>query len=155
MTESCMSVPARHGRERRRRAGLTLVEMIVVLAIIALVAALTVPNIIGRLDQAKAGAARTNIGTIKSALRVYRLDNGGYPTTEQGLKALVERPTTEPVPPNWNSGGYLEDLPEDPWGRPFLYRAPAASGAPYEILTLGRDGKEGGEGLDADLNDRS
>ncbi len=124
--------PHRHGE-----TGLTLVEMIVVLAIIALVAALIVPNVIGRPDEARVTVANTDIRTISAALKMYRLDNGDYPTTEQGLKALVQKPATAPVPGNWASDGYLEQVPVDPWGRPYVYRNPGAAGAIRILLLLG------------------
>lgn len=137
-----------------RRAGLTLVEMIVVLAIIALVAVLIVPNVIGRPDEARVTVARTDLKTIASALRIYRLDNGDYPTTEQGLEALVERPTAPPEPRSWATDGYLPEAPTDPWNRPYLYRSPGRNGA-FDLMSYGKDGEEGGEGLDADLTDRT
>lgn len=143
-----------HSRRRRRRKGLTLVEMIVVLAIIALVAVMIVPNVIGRPDQARVTVAKTDLKTIAAALRMYRLDNGDYPSTDQGLQALVERPTTEPVPGNWNSEGYLPEAPRDPWGRDYVYRSPGRAGG-FDLLSYGKDGEAGGEGLDADLTDRS
>ncbi|WP_319937630.1 type II secretion system major pseudopilin GspG [Sphingomonas qomolangmaensis] len=130
-------------------AGLTLVEMIVVLAIIALVAALIVPNVIGRPDEARVTVANTDIRTISAALKMYRLDNGSYPTTAQGLKALAEKPTTPPIPSSWSSEGYLGQVPEDPWGNPYSYASPAPGG--FALKSLGKDGQPGGEGLDADL----
>jgi len=133
-----------------REAGLTLIEMIVVLAIIALVAALIVPNIIGRPDQARVTVAKTDLRTISAALKMYRLDNGSYPTAEQGLAALVTRPTVGPPPANWSPNGYLEKLPEDPWGRAYTYRS-NGEGADFAIVTLGKDGKPGGTGVDEDI----
>lgn len=133
--------------------GLTLVEMIVVLAIIALVAALIVPNVIGRPDEARVTVANTDIRTISAALKMYRLDNGQYPTSQQGLRALAERPTTPPVPRNWSGEGYLSDVPLDPWGNPYSYTSPAPGG--FALLSLGADGQPGGEGLDADLNGKT
>jgi general secretion pathway protein G len=130
--------------------GLTLVEMIVVLAIIALVAALIVPNVIGRPDQARVTTAQTSLRTIAGALKMYRLDNGSYPTTDQGLKALAERPTAPPIPSAWSPEGYLPEVPVDPWGNPYVYTSAATGG--FELKSLGRDGKAGGEGLDADLS---
>jgi general secretion pathway protein G len=138
----------RHGTDE---AGLTLIEMIVVLAIIALIAAMIVPNIIGRPDQARVTLAQTDERTIAAALKMYRLDNGEYPTTEQGLAALAHRPTTGAIPTNWATNGYLEQVPADPWGRPYIYHSPTPNGAGYEIISLGKDGKPGGEGLDKDL----
>jgi general secretion pathway protein G len=144
-------VPARGLRPGADEAGLTLIEMIVVLAIIALIAALIVPNIIGRPDQARVTLAQTDQRTIAASLKMYRLDNGDYPTTEQGLAALVHRPTTGAIPTNWAANGYLEQVPADPWGRQYIYHSPAPGGAGYEIISLGKDGKPGGEGLDKDL----
>jgi general secretion pathway protein G len=148
---------ALHSSSRRAlrddEAGLTLVEMIVVLAIIALVAALIVPNVIGRPDEARVTVANTDLRTISAALKMYRLDNGDYPTTQQGLAALSAKPTAPPLPRSWSSEGYLAQVPVDPWGNPYVYRSPAPSGG-FALLSHGKDGKEGGEGLDADLTDK-
>lgn len=124
--------------------------MIVVLTIIALIAALIVPNVIGRPDEARVTVASTDIRTISAALKMYRLDNSNYPTTEQGLVALVEKPTTSPVPTTWPEEGYLSEVPLDPWDRPYVYRSPGAD-AEFDLMSLGADGKPGGEGLDADI----
>lgn len=132
---------------RDAQAGVTLIEMMVVLVIIAVVAALIVPNVIGRPDEARVTVARTDIRSISSALELYRLDNRGYPTTSQGLEALVRAPADAP---NWASGGYLSDLPTDPWGNPYLYRAPGEA-APFDLVSLGADGAPGGEGTNADI----
>jgi general secretion pathway protein G len=131
-------------------AGLTLIEMIVVLAIIALIAGLIVPNVIGRPDEARVTVAAADLRTVSAALKMYRLDNGGYPTTEQGLEALAERPTTAPLPRTWPQEGYLAEVPRDPWDRPYVYRSPGANGG-FDLLSLGKDGKPGGEGIDADI----
>lgn len=136
---------------RRGDAGVTLIEMMVVLVIIAIVAALIVPNVIGRPDEARATVARTDVRTIAASLEMYRLDNRGYPTTTQGLDGLVSRPAAPPVPPNWAAGGYLPQLPTDPWGNPYLYRSPGQDG-PYDLVSLGADGQPGGEGVDADIS---
>jgi len=152
-----MTLSKRHNRVRRlvsRRPGLTLVEMIVVLAIIAVVAVLIVPNVIGRPDQARVTVAKTDLKTIATALRVYRLDNGDYPTTDQGLQALVTRPTAPPEPLSYAADGYLPEVPTDPWGKAYIYRSPGTTGA-YDLLSYGKDGKEGGEALDADLSDKT
>ncbi len=133
--------------------GLTLIEMIIVLAIIALVAALIVPNVIGRPDQARVTVARADLKAIAAALKMYRLDNGDYPTTEQGLAALVTRPTAPPQPAAYPAGGYLGQMPADPWGRPYQYRSPAENGSGFELVTFGHDGKPGGAGIDADLTE--
>lgn len=130
-------------------AGLTLVEMLVVLVIIAIVAGLITVNVISRPDEARVTTAKTDIRTITSALKMYRLDNGGYPTTEQGLKALAEKPTAAPVPANYPADPYLEQAPQDPWGNPYTY---VATGSSFELKSLGRDGKPGGEGVDADID---
>ncbi|WP_097064242.1 type II secretion system major pseudopilin GspG [Sphingomonas guangdongensis] len=131
-------------------AGVTLVEMIVVLVIIAVVAGMVVSSgILNRPDQARVTAANASLQTIGSALKMYRLDNGAYPTTAQGLKALVDKPTQTPLPSNWNPEGYLPQMPVDPWGNPYVYAAPAPGG--FALKSLGKDGQEGGEGLDADL----
>ena len=144
----------REFRRRRARAGLTLVEMIVVLAIIAIVAVMVVPNILGRPDEARRTVAQTDLKTISAALKMYRLDNGSYPTTAQGLQALVERPTAAPAPRNWHAEGYLPELPLDPWGQAYVYRSPGQTGL-FDLVSLGRDGQPGGEGMDADLTDRT
>ena len=152
-----ITLSKRHKRSRRlsaRRAGLTLVEMIVVLAIIAVVAVLIVPNVIGRPDEARVTVAKTDLKTIATALRMYRLDNGDYPTTQQGLAALVERPTAPPAPRAYPAEPYLTELPTDPWGADYIYRSPGANGA-YDLLSYGKDGVEGGEKLDADLTERT
>jgi general secretion pathway protein G len=128
----------------------TLIEMMVVLVIIAIVASLVVPNVIGRPDEARVTVARTDVRTIAASLEMYRLDNRIYPATSQGLEALVSRPVSPPVPPNWSAGGYLAEVPVDPWGNPYVYRAPGENG-PYDLVSLGADGEPGGEGVDADI----
>jgi general secretion pathway protein G len=128
----------------------TLVEIMVVLVIMATIAALVVPNVIGRPDQARATVAETDMQTIAASLEIYRLDNRTYPSTAQGLAALVARPDTAPLPANWAEGGYLPNLPADPWGNPYIYRSPGESGA-YELLSLGADGVPGGTGPAADI----
>jgi general secretion pathway protein G len=136
---------------RQPEAGVTLIEMMVVLVIIAIVAAIVVPNVIGRPDEARATVARTDIRAIGSALELFRLDNRAYPTTTQGLAALVERPLSPPEPANWAEGGYLGALPQDPWGHDYIYASPGAGGAGYDLVTLGADGQVGGEGVNADI----
>ena len=133
-------------------AGLTLIEILVVLAIIAVMAFLIVPNVIGRPDQARVTVAQTDLRTISAALKMYRLDNGDYPTSEQGLSALAVRPSSAPIPANWSPNGYLEKLPADPWGRPYGYSSPGVSGGGFDIVSLGKDGKAGGEGVDQDIS---
>ena len=128
--------------------GFTLIELMVVLAIIGVLAALIVPNVIGRADDARVTAARTDVGNLMQALKLYKLDNMRYPTPEQGLQALVTRPGNEPVPPNWKP--YLDKLPNDPWGRPYQYMNPGLKGE-VDVLSFGADGKSGGEGHNADI----
>ncbi len=132
-----------------REAGLTLIEILVVLAIIAVMAYLIVPNVIGRPDQARVTVAQTDLRTISAALKMYRLDNGDYPTSGQGLAALVERPASGPTPVNWSPSGYLGQLPKDPWGADYAYTSKAGR---FELMTLGKDGSVGGEGVDADIS---
>lgn len=141
------SRPAKLSRAAR---GFTLIEIMVVVAILGILAALVVPKIMGRPDEARIVAAKQDIAAIKQALNLYRLDNTRYPTTEQGLQALVERPTSGPIPGNWKSGGYLERLPKDPWGAPYQYLSPGVRGE-IDIFSLGADGATGGEGNDADI----
>ncbi len=131
-----------------RARGFTLIELMVVLAIIGVLAALIVPNVIGRADDARVTAARTDVGNLMQALKLYKLDNQRYPTAEQGLQALVAKPGSEPVPVNWKS--YLDKLPNDPWGRPYQYMNPGIKGE-VDVLSFGADGKTGGEGNNADI----
>jgi general secretion pathway protein G len=136
----------------RGAAGFTFIEIMVVVAILAILAALVVPRIMGRTDDAKRTAAKVQIRNIEGALQLYKLDNGVYPTTEQGLKALIEKPSVGVVPKKWKLGGYLPKLPEDPWGNPYKYLSPApAQKGDYEIMSLGTDGEVGGEGVNADI----
>jgi len=132
----------------RRQRGFTLIELMVVLVIMGVLAALIVPNIIGRTDEARVTAAKTDIATIMQALKLYKLDNGMYPTQQQGLQALVVKPTTPPIPANWKP--YLEKLPTDPWGHPYQYLNPGVKG-PVDVFSYGADGKPGGEGANADI----
>jgi general secretion pathway protein G len=131
-------------------AGFTLIEMMVVIAIIGVLAALVVPRIMGRPDEARIIAAKQDIGTINQALKLYRLDIGRYPTTEQGLSALVTRTSIEPIPQNWKAGGYLDALPNDPWGNPYQYANPGTK-AEVDVYSYGADKKPGGAGTDADI----
>jgi len=132
-------------------AGVTLIEMMVVLVIIALVAAIIVPNVIGRPDEARVAVLRTDLRSIGSALELYRLDNQSYPSTIQGLAALATRPSAPPEPANWVTGGYLTQVPVDPWGNPYLYRSPGETGG-FDLISLGADGQPGGEGTETDIS---
>ena len=132
----------------RRAAGFTLIELMVVLVIIGVLAALIVPNVLDRADDARSTAARTDVTNVMQALKLYRLDNQRYPTAEQGLQALVVKPTAGPVPGNWKP--YLEKLPNDPWGRPYQYLNPGIKGE-IDVMSFGADGQSGGEGKDADI----
>ncbi len=135
------------GWGRPRQRGFTLIEVMVVVVILAILAAVVVPRIMDRPEAARIAKAKADIRAIQSALELYRLDNGEYPTTDEGLEALVRRP---PNARNWKEGGYLDRLPKDPWGRPYLYLNPGVHG-PVDVYTLGADGRPGGEGKDADI----
>jgi general secretion pathway protein G len=130
--------------------GFTLIEIMVVVVIIAILAALIVPRVMGRPDEARVIAAQQDIRTLAQALKLYRLDNMRYPTTEQGLSALVKPPNVAPLAPNWKPGGYLERLPRDPWGHDYQFLNPGLRGE-IDIFSFGADGMPGGEGFDADI----
>ncbi len=134
----------------RNSRGFTLIEVMVVIVIIAILAALIVPKVMSRPDEARVAAARQDIGAITQALKLYKLDNMRYPTTEQGLQALVKKPTTAPVPENWKGNGYLEKLPKDPWGTPYQYLQPGLHGE-FDVMSFGANREAGGEGNDADI----
>jgi general secretion pathway protein G len=137
---------------KHKQHGFTLIEIMVVIVILGVLAALVVPKIMGRPDEARVGAAKQDVGAITQALKLYRLDNGRYPSTEQGLNALVIKPATEPIPSNWKAGGYLDKLPKDPWGQSYQYLNPGLRNATdIDVFSFGADGKPGGEGNDADI----
>ena len=134
--------------QRHKSLGFTLIELMVVLVIIGVLAALIVPNVLDRADDARVTAARTDISNLGQALKLYKLDNQRYPTSEQGLQALLVKPTSGPLPLNWKP--YLEKLPNDPWGRPYQYLNPGIKGE-MDVLSFGADGQAGGEGKNADI----
>ena len=130
--------------------GFTLLELMVVVVIIGILALAIVPRVIDRPDHARMARAQQDIAVLENALNLYRLDNLAYPTTAQGLKALEEKPTIEPAPPNWASDGYISRLPKDPWGRDYLYLIPGVHGE-IDVFSYGADGEAGGAGSDADI----
>ncbi len=136
----------------RQREGFSLLEIIVVVFILSLLAAIVAPKIMGRTDDARISEAKVQIKNLETALKLFKLDNGFYPDTQQGLEALVEKPTTGRIPKNYREGGYLEQkkVPLDPWGNPYIYISPGLHGD-YDLFSHGADGKEGGEGKDADI----
>lgn len=133
--------------------GFTLIELMVVIVILGILAGLIIPRIMGRPEEAKQLKAKIQIESLETALKLYKLDNGAYPDTEQGLLALIEKPETGKVPKNWREGGYLEKgrLPKDPWGNDFIYLSPGVHGD-YDIISYGADGVQGGEDKNKDIN---
>ena len=140
-----------HGLSPRRARGFTLVEIMVVVVIIGILGALVVPKLLGRTGEARVSAAKTDIATMMQALKLYKLDNARYPNNEQGLQALIVKPTTGPAANGWKAGGYLERLPKDPWGNPYQYLSPGVHGGEVEIFSYGADGQPGGTADDADI----
>ena len=136
--------------KNRSQLGFTLIEVMVVIAIIGIMATLIVPQIMSKPNEARVIAAKQDISSIVQALKLYRLDNSRYPTTEQGLSALVAKPTSEPIPQNWKPNGYVDRLPKDPWGFAYQYSNPGTR-AEIDVFSLGADNKPGGTGFDADL----
>lgn len=135
---------------KSRNAGFTLIEIMVVVVILGILAAMVVPKVMSRPDEARVVAAKQDIASIMQALKMYRLDSKRYPTTEQGLQALVTKPVQTPIPDNWKGGGYVERLPLDPWSNPYQYLNPGLHGE-IDVFSYGADGAPGGEGFDADI----
>lgn len=134
---------------KRNQRGFTLIEIMVVVVILGILAAIVAPNVISKIDDAQVARVQQDLRAIETALKFYRLDTFGYPTGEQGLEALVSKPA-DPNIRNWKAGGYLDRMPEDPWGNQYQYLNPGQNGE-IDIFTFGRDGRPGGEGLDADI----
>ncbi len=138
----------------RDHRGFNLIELMIVLVIIGILATLLIPRIMERPEEARRVKAKMDIVTIESALKLYKIDSGEYPTTEQGLEALIKKPDANPVPPKWREGGYLEgnSVPKDPWGNAYYYVSPSEDGKDYEIVSYGRTGQPGGTGRDASIS---
>jgi len=139
--------------QKVRSGGFTLIEIMVVIVILGILAGLVLPRFMGRTEEAKKIKAKLQIENLEAALKLYKLDTGMYPTTEQGLEALVQKPATGAVPGNWREGGYLEKgkVPQDPWNRPYMYVSPGIKNKDFDLKSLGGDGEEGGEGENADI----
>lgn len=141
-----MSIAAQ--RPRPQEAGFSLLELMVVVVILSILALVIVPRVIDRPDQARVTRAQSDLATLSNAVKLYKLDNFRYPTTEQGLAALVSKPASEPVPANWS--GYIDRLPKDPWGNEYSYLSPGVHDD-FDIFTFGADGVQGGDGVNADI----
>ncbi len=146
----CLAI---QGPMLKTERGFTLLELMIVVVILGILATFLMPKIMQKPDEARIVKAKSDIKAIELALKMYKLDNGMYPTTEQGLKALIEKPEIPPIPQHWKEGGYLDtgSIPKDPWGHLYIYRSPGDNGRDYEIICLGADGKEGGTGVNADI----
>ncbi len=133
--------------------GFTLIEIMVVVVILGILATIVLTNVMGREDEARINAAKTQIRALEGGLDGYKLDNGFYPSTDQGLEALIRKPEAGRIPAKWKESGYLKParIPKDPWGKDYLYFSPGSEGRPYEIVSYGADGEQGGEGNDADI----
>lgn len=138
---------------KKNQSGFSLIELMIVIVILGLLASMLVPKIMDRPNEARVTKAKMDMKALDSALKLYKLDTGRYPTTEQGLKALIKKPDTRPVPRNYRKGGYLDSTtaPVDPWGYEYIYRSPGEEDRDYEIISLGADGMDGGEDFDADI----
>ncbi len=139
-----------HARRHKKQNGFTLIEIMVVVVILGILAAVVVPQIMDRPDTARITKARLDIQSLEGALNQYRLDNFVYPNTEQGLEALVKKPEADPAPANWSKSGYIKTLPKDPWNRPYIYLSPGDKGD-FDLYSLGADGQSGGEDANADI----
>lgn len=148
--QNLLFMPARRELPGNAARGFTLIEIMVVVVIMGILAALIVPKLIGRTDDARIIAAKQDVATLMQALKLYKLDNQHYPTTDQGLQALVEKPTSGPAANGWKTGGYLDKLPNDPWGNPYQYLNPGIKGE-IDVFSYGADGQPGGTGNDADI----
>lgn len=148
--QNAFSSPLRNRFKCAAPHGFTLIEIMVVVVIMGILAALVVPKLMGRTDDARIIAAKQDIATTLQALKLYKLDNQRYPTTEQGLAALIAQPTTGPAAPGWKAGGYLDKLPKDPWGNPYQFLSPGIKGE-IDVFSYGADGQPGGVGNDADI----
>jgi general secretion pathway protein G len=150
---ACMNRISKLGRDLAGRDGFSLLEIMIVITILGILAVMVVPRFMDLPKKARVAAAKQQVADIGMALEMYSSDNGNYPTTEQGLEALINKPSSEPSPQNYNEGGYLKkrEVPKDPWGRAFIYRSPGEQSKDYELISLGADGKEGGEGENADI----
>ena len=145
-----MHIDMQRKQRRGLQRGFTLVEIMVVVVIIGILGALVVPKLLGRTGEARVTAAKTDIATMMQALKLYKLDNQRYPSTEQGLQALITKPTSGPAANGWKEGGYMEKLPKDPWGNPYQYLSPGIHGE-VDVFSLGADGQPSGTGEDADV----
>jgi general secretion pathway protein G len=145
-----MAMQRYRSRAIRPQAGFTLIEVLVVIVILTILAAFVIPRVMDQPDRARVTKARQDVSGLVTALNIYRLDNFSYPSTGQGLEALVQNPTGLPAAPNWKPGGYIDRLPRDPWGNPYQYLHPGLHGE-IDVYSLGADGAAGGEGLNADI----
>jgi general secretion pathway protein G len=142
--------PSKNKLQRVKQSGFTLIEIMVVVVIMGILAALIVPKLMGRTDDARIIAAKQDIATVMQGLKLYKLDNQRYPTTEQGLQSLMSKPTTGPAANGWKTGGYLDKLPKDPWGNPYQFLSPGLKGE-VDVFSLGADGQPGGTENDTDI----